>query len=80
MTLLEKERKLKDELAMIKKKKEYVSPRNKAHIATLTGSSTSDSGPIIYMEARSITLKTLRLMVEYYEELEREETKIGDLM
>ena len=80
MTLQERERRLRDELLMIKKKKAFVSPRNGNIVANLTNSSTNDSGPIIYMECRSISLKTLRLMVEYYEELEREETKIGDLV
>ena len=80
MNLLEKEQKLRDELNTIKKKKQFVSPRNGGIVANLSNFSTSDSGPIIYVECRSITLKTLRLMVEYYEELEREETKIGGLV
>lgn len=80
MKLQERERKLRDELDMIKKKKTFVSPRNGEIVANLTNSSTRDSGPIIYIECRSLTLKTLRLMVEYYEQLEKEETKIGDVL
>lgn len=78
MTLYEREKALRKQLEEIEKKKTFISPRNNKPIAEIKYLYSDD--PILDIKSTSVTMSSMRAMVDYFESLMREETKLGELL